>query len=56
VIVRPIECPVTLPGLKKQTLSWAVIDEGKVLAVFATENSATAYRMRLDALKKRMAG
>jgi hypothetical protein len=52
-VVR-IQCPVTLPGLRKQTLSWCVLDSGKVLAAFASESAATAYRMRLASIRREM--
>jgi hypothetical protein len=52
--VVPAQCPITLPGLRKQALSWAVLDGAKVIAVFADENMAVAYRMRLASIRREM--
>jgi hypothetical protein len=54
VNVVPVVVPVTLPGLRKQALTWAVVDGSKVLAAFATEHAATAYRMRLASIRREM--
>jgi hypothetical protein len=52
--VVPIQCPVNLPGMRKQALTWAVLDGSKVLAAFASESAATAYRMRLASIRREM--
>jgi len=53
--VVPIQCPVNLPGMRKQSLQWAVVEGGsKVIAVFADENMAVAYRMRLASIRREM--
>lgn len=43
----PVE--IRLPGQRTQRLEWAVMEAGRVRAVFADERQAEAYARRLNA-------
>lgn len=47
---------VKLPGRRAQALSAAVLRDGRVVAVFESEKSATAYQMRLNRWQKEALG
>jgi len=42
------------PGRRPQALRWAVCDGEHVVAVFASEGRATAYKMRIERIKREM--